>query len=87
MKQLEQEVRSFRALTEKEEMTISEIVKSYGYRYWGGGSIMMYSDGVSLTTCLNIGFETRVATLSSKLAHQLRKEFKVDEVRVEGVKL
>ena len=34
MKQLEQEVRSFRALTEKEEMTIYKIAKTYGYRYW-----------------------------------------------------
>lgn len=84
MKQLEQEVRSFWALTEKEEMTIYKIAKTYGYRYWGGGSIMVDSDGVS---CLNIGFETRAATISTKLGTQLRKLFEVEEVRVEGVKL
>lgn len=58
MKQLK--VKSLRTLTEKEEKTIYEIVKTYGYRYWGGGSVMIDSDGVS---CLNIGFETRAATL------------------------
>ena len=82
MKQLK--VKSLRTLTEKEEKTIYEIVKTYGYRYWGGGSIMVDSDGVS---CLNIGFETRAATLSPKLGTQLRMIFEVDEVRVEGVKL
>jgi hypothetical protein len=82
MKQLK--VKSLRTLTEKEEKTIYEIVKTYGYRYWGGGSVMIDSDGVS---CLNIGFETRAATLSPKLGNQLRELFKVEEVRVEGVKL
>lgn len=82
MKQLK--VKSLRTLTEKEEKTIYEIVKTYGYRYWGGGSVMINSDGVS---CLNIGFETRAATLSPKLGTQLRMIFEVDEVRVEGVKL
>lgn len=82
MKQLK--VKSLRTLTEKEEKTIYEIVKTYGYRYWGGGSIMVDSDGVS---CLNIGFETRAATISRKLGTQLRKLFGVEEVRVEGVKL
>jgi hypothetical protein len=82
MKQLK--VKSLRTLTEKEEKTIYEIVKTYGYRYWGGGSVMIDSDGVS---CLNIGFETRAATLSPKLGTQLRMIFEVDEVRVEGVKL
>lgn len=77
-------VKSLRALTDDEEKTIYEMVKSYGYRYWGGGSILKDSDGVS---CLNIGFETRAATLSPKLGGQLRKVFEVDEVRVEGVKL
>lgn len=33
-------VKSLRALTDDEEKTIYEMVKSYGYRYWGGGSIM-----------------------------------------------
>lgn len=78
------EVKSLRALTEDEEKTICEMVKTYGYRYWGGGSIMVDSDGVS---CLNIGFETRAATISRKLGTQLRKLFGVEEVRVEGVKL
>lgn len=82
MKQLK--VKSLRTLTEKEEKTIYEIVKTYGYRYWGGDSVMIDSDGVS---CLNIGFETRAATLSPKLGTQLRMIFEVDEVRVEGVKL
>lgn len=82
MKQLK--VKSLRTLTEKEEKTIYEIVKTYGYCYWGGGSVMIDSDGVS---CLNIGFETRAATLSPKLGTQLRMIFEVDEVRVEGVKL
>lgn len=77
-------VKSLWTLTEQEEMTIYKIVKTYGYRYWGGGSIMVDSDGVS---CLNIGFETRAATLGSKLGTQLRMIFEVDEVRVEGVKL
>lgn len=77
-------VKSLRALTDDEEKTIYEMVKSYGYRYWGGGSIMVDSDGVS---CLNIGFETRAATISTKLGTQLRKLFGVEEVRVEGVKL
>lgn len=78
-------VKSLRALTkQEEEEMIYEIVKSYGYRYWGGGSIMVDSDGVS---CLNIGFETRAATISTKLGTQLRKLFGVEEVRVEGVKL
>ena len=77
-------VKSLRALTKQEEEMIYEIVKSYGYRYWGGGSIMVDSDGVS---CLNIGFETRAATISTKLGTQLRKLFEVEEVRVEGVKL
>lgn len=75
-------VKSLRALTKQEEEMIYEIVKSYGYRYWGGGSIMVDSDGVS---CLNIGFETRAATISTKLGTQLRKLFGVEEVRVEGV--
>ena len=78
------EVKSFRALTDEEEKTIYEVVKSYGYRYWGGGSIMITSDGIS---CLNIGFETRAAIISPKLGLQLRQIFKVEEVRVEGVKL
>lgn len=73
MKQLK--VKSLRTLTEKEEKTIYEIVKTYGYRYWGGGSVMIDSDGVS---CLNIGFETRAATLSPKLGNQLRELFKVE---------
>lgn len=77
-------MKSLRALTKQEEEMIYEIVKSYGYRYWGGGSIMVDSDGVS---CLNIGFETRAATISTKLGTQLRKLFGVEEVRVEGVKL
>lgn len=77
-------LKSLRALTKQEEEMIYEIVKSYGYRYWGGGSIMVDSDGVS---CLNIGFETRAATISTKLGTQLRKLFGVEEVRVEGVKL
>lgn len=77
-------VKSLRALTKQEEEMIYEIVKSYGYRYWGGGSVMVDSDGVS---CLNIGFETRAATISKKLGTQLRKLFGVEEVRVEGVKL
>ena len=77
-------VKSLRALTKQEEEMIYEIVKSYRYRYWGGGSIMVDSDGVS---CLNIGFETRAATISTKLGTQLRKLFGVEEVRVEGVKL
>lgn len=77
-------VKSLRALTKQEEEMIYEIVKSYGYRYWGGGSIMVDSDGVS---CLNIGFETRAATISPKLGNQLRMLFGVEEVRVEGVKL
>ena len=77
-------VKSLRALTKQEEEMIYEIVKSYGYRYWGGGSVMADSDGVS---CLNIGFETRAATISTKLGTQLRKLFGVEEVRVEGVKL
>jgi len=77
-------VKSLRALTKQEEEMIYEIVKSYGYRYWGGGSVMIDSDGVS---CLNIGFETRAATISTKLGTQLRKLFGVEEVRVEGVKL
>ena len=78
-------IKSLRTLTEEEEQAIYEIVvKSYGYRYWGGGSIMVDSDGVS---CLNIGFETRAATISTKLGTQLRKLFEVEEVRVEGVKL
>lgn len=84
MEQLEQEVKSFRALTDEEEKTIYKVVKSYGYRYWGGGSIAVTSDGVS---CLNVGFETRAATISTKLGTQLRKLFGVEEVRVEGVKL
>lgn len=78
------EVKSLRTLNEQEEKTIHEMVKSYGYRYWGGGSVMTDSDGVS---CLNVGFETRAATLSPKLGTQLRMIFEVDEVRVEGVKL
>jgi vacuolar-type H+-ATPase subunit E/Vma4 len=78
------ELKSLRALTAEEEKTIYEMVKTYGYRYWGGGSVMTDSDGVS---CLNIGFETRAATLSPKLGTQLRMIFEVDEVRVEGVKL
>lgn len=78
------EVKSLRTLSEQEEKTIYEMVKSYGYRYWGGGSISKDSDGVS---CLNIEFETRAATLSPKLGTQLRMIFEVDEVRVEGVKL
>ena len=77
-------MKSLRALTKQEEEMIYEIVKSYGYRYWGGGSVMIDSDGVS---CLNIGFETRAATISTKLGTQLRKLFGVEEVRVEGVKL
>ena len=77
-------VKSLRALTKQEEEMIYEIVKSYGYRYWGGGSIMVDSDGVS---CLNIGFETRAATISTKLGTQLRKLLGLEEVRVEGVKL
>ena len=77
-------VKSLRALTKQEEEMIYEIVKSYGYRYWGGGSVMVDSDVVS---CLNIGFETRAATISTKLGTQLRKLFGVEEVRVEGVKL
>lgn len=77
-------LKSLRALTKQEEEMIYEIVKSYGYRYWGGGSVMVDSDGVS---CLNIGFETRAATISTKLGTQLRKLFGVEEVRVEGVKL
>ena len=77
-------MKSIRALTKQEEEMIYEIVKSYGYRYWGGGSVMVDSDGVS---CLNIGFETRAATISTKLGTQLRKLFGVEEVRVEGVKL
>lgn len=77
-------VKSLQALTKQEEEMIYEIVKSYGYRYWGGGSVMVDSDGVS---CLNIGFETRAATISTKLGTQLRKLFGVEEVRVEGVKL
>ena len=79
-----EKVKSLRALTKQEEEMIYEIVKSYGYRYWGGGSVMVDSDGVS---CLNIGFETRAATISTKLGTQLRKLFGVEEVRVEGVKL
>ncbi len=78
------ELKSLRALTAEEEKTIYEMVKTYGYRYWGGGSIMVSSDGVS---CLNIGFETRAATLGSKLGIQLRMLFGVEEVRVEGVKI
>lgn len=78
------ELKSLRALTAEEEKTIYKMVKTYGYRYWGGGSVMTDSDGVS---CLNIGFETRAATLSPKLGTQLRMIFEVDEVRVEGVKL
>lgn len=78
------ELKSLRALTAEEEKTIYEMVKTYGYRYWGGDSVMTDSDGVS---CLNIGFETRAATLSPKLGTQLRMIFEVDEVRVEGVKL
>jgi len=78
------EVKSFRALTAHEEKTIYEVVKSYGYRYWGGGSIMVTADGVS---CLNVGFETRAATISPNLGLQLRQIFNVKEVRVEGVKL
>lgn len=78
------ELKSLRALTAEEEKTIYEMVKTYGYRYWGGGSIMVSSDGVS---CLNIGFETRAATLVSKLGIQLRMLFGVEEVRVEGVKI
>lgn len=78
------EVKSFRALTAHEEKTIYDVVKTYGYRYWGGGSIMVDSDGVS---CLNIGFETRAATISPRLGNQLRQIFKVEEVRVEGLKL
>lgn len=78
------EVKSFRALTEEDEKTIYEVVKSYGYRYWGGGSIAVTSDGVS---CLNVGFETRAATISPRLGNQLRRIFEVNEVRVEGVKL
>lgn len=78
------ELKSLRALTAEEEKTIYEMVKTYGYRYWGGGSIMVSSDGVS---CLNIGFETRAATISPRLGNQLRQIFKVEEVRVEGVKL
>lgn len=78
-------IKSLRTLTEEEEQAIYEIVvKSYGYRYWGGGSIMLDSDGVS---CLNIGFETRAATISPRIGNQLRKIFEVDEVRIEGVKL
>lgn len=78
-------IKSLRTLTEEEEQAIYEIVvKSYGYRYWGGGSIMLDSDGVS---CLNTGFETRAATISPRIGNQLRKIFEVDEVRVEGVKL
>lgn len=68
-------VKSLRALTKQEEEMIYEIVKSYGYRYWGGGSVMVDSDGVS---CLNIGFETRAATISTKLGTQLRKLFGVE---------
>ena len=30
------EVKSLRTLSEQEEKTIYEMVKSYGYRYWGG---------------------------------------------------
>ena len=60
------------------------IEKSGGNRYCGGGAGGIDSDGVS---CLNIGFETRAATLSPKLGTQLRMIFEVDEVRVEGVKL
>lgn len=78
------ELKSLRALTAEEEKTIYEMVKTYGYRYWGGGSVMTDSDGVS---CLNIGFETRAATLSPKLGTQLRMIFEVDEVRVEGIEL
>lgn len=78
------ELKSLRALTAEEEKTIYEMVKTYGYRYWGGGSVMTDSDGVS---CLNIGFETRAATLSPKLGTQLRMIFEVDEVRVEGMEL
>lgn len=77
-------VKSLRTLTEQEERTIYEIVKSYGHRYWGGGSIMVTEDGIS---CLNIGFETRAATISPILGLKLRQLFKVDEVRVEGIKL
>lgn len=80
----QKEIKSPRTLTENEEMAIYKIAKTYGYRYWGGGSIMVDSDGVS---CLNIGFETRAATISTKLGTQLRKLFEVEEVRVEGVKL
>lgn len=80
----QKEIKSLRTLTENKEMAIYKIAKTYGYRYWGGGSIMVDSDGVS---CLNIGFETRAATISTKLGTQLRKLFEVEEVRVEGVKL
>ncbi len=80
----QKEIKSLRTLTENEEMAIYKIAKTYGYRYWGGGSIMVDSDGVS---CLNIGFETRAATISTKLGTQLRKLFEVEEVCVEGVKL
>lgn len=80
----QKEIKSLRTLTENEEMAIYKIANTYGYRYWGGGSIMVDSDGVS---CLNIGFETRAATISTKLGTQLRKLFEVEEVRVEGVKL
>lgn len=80
----QKEIKSLRTLTENEEMAIYKIAKTYGYRYWGGGSIMVDSDGVS---CLNIGFETRAATISTKLGTQLRKLFEVEGVRVEGVKL
>lgn len=80
----QKEIKSLRTLTENEEMAIYKIAKTYGYRYWGGGLIMVDSDGVS---CLNIGFETRAATISTKLGTQLRKLFEVEEVRVEGVKL
>lgn len=80
----QKEIKSLRTLTENEVLAIYKIAKTYGYRYWGGGSIMVDSDGVS---CLNIGFETRAATISTKLGTQLRKLFEVEEVRVEGVKL
>lgn len=46
----QKEIKSLRTLTENEEMAIYKIAKTYGYRYWGGGSIMVDSDGVS---CLN----------------------------------
>ena len=80
----QKEIKSLRTLTENEEMAIYKIAKTYGYRYCGGGSIMVDSDGVS---CLNIGFETRAATISPNLGLQLRQIFNVKEVRVEGVKL